>query len=75
MQNLKDKEKTSEEDIGNKKTKNLRSALVTDQRNIFYVTDKITINLINKAWVSSYPKDKAFVNIHKDLSNKKNFCK
>ena len=73
MQNLTDKEKRSEEDIDNKKTKNLYNALVRDQRSIFYATDKITNNLVNKARVSSYPKDKVFVNIYKGLGDKKNY--
>ena len=37
----------------------------------FYATDKITKNLINKARVSSYPKDKIFINIYKGLGDKK----
>ena len=74
MQNLKDKEKRSKENV-DKKKKNLCSALVTDQRSIFYATDKITNNLINKARVSSYRKDKAFINIYKGLGNKKTICK
>ena len=68
-----DKEKRSEETIDNKKTKNLYNALVRDQRSIFYATDKITNNLINKARVSSYPKHKVFVNIYKGWGDKKNY--
>ena len=73
MQDLTDKEKRSEEDIDNKKTKNLYNAFARDQRSIFYATDKITNNLINKPRVSSYPKDKVFVNIYKALGDKKNY--
>ena len=56
MQNLTGEEKTTEEDIDNKKTKNLYSALVKDQKSIFYATEKITNNLLIKARVSIYPK-------------------
>ena len=54
-----------------KKTKNLCNALVEDQKSIFYATDRITNNLLNKASVSIYLKDKAFVSIYKKLGNKK----
>ena len=56
MQNSTGEEKTTEEDIDNKKTKNLYSALVKDQKSIFYATEKITNNLLIKARVSIYPK-------------------
>ena len=71
MQNSTGGEKTTEEDIDNKKTKNLYNALVKDQKSIFYATDRITNNLLNKARVFVYPKDKVFVNIYKNLGNKK----
>ena len=71
MQNSIGGEKTTEEDIDNKKTKNLYNALVKDQKNILYATDRITNNLLNKARLSVYPKDKVFVNIYKKLGNKK----
>ena len=71
MQNSTRGEKTTEEDIDNKKTKNLYNALVKDQNSIFYATDRITNNLLNKARVFVYPKDKVFVNIYKRLGNKK----
>ena len=73
MQTSTGEEKTTEEDIDNKKTKNLYSALVKDQKSIFYATDKITNNLLIKARVSIYLKDKVFVNIYKKLGNKKIF--
>ena len=64
MQNLTDKEKTSEENMDNKKAKNFYNALVRDQKSIFYATNKITNNLINRTRVSSYPNDKVFLNIY-----------
>ena len=62
MQNSTGEEKRTEEDIDNKKTKNLYNALVKDQKSIFYATDRITNNLLNKARVSTYLKDKLIVN-------------
>ena len=38
MQNSTGGEKTTEEDIDNKKTKNLYNALVKDQESIFYLS-------------------------------------
>ena len=73
MQNSTGEEKIIEEDTDNKKTKNLYNALFKDQKSIFYATDRITNNLLNKARVSTYPKDKVFVNIYKILGNKKIF--
>ena len=73
MQNSTGEEKRTEEDIDNKKTKNLYNALVKDQKSIFYATDRITNNLLNKARVSTYLKDKLFVNTYKKLGNKKLF--
>ena len=73
MQNSIGEEKTTEEDTNNKKTKNLYNALVKDQKSIFYATGRITNDLLNKARVSIYLKDKVFVNIYKKLGNKKNF--
>ena len=73
MQNSTGEEKTTEEDIDNKKTKTLYNALVKDQKSIFYATDRITNNLLNKARVSIYLKYKVFVNIYKKLGNKKIF--
>ena len=70
MQNSTGEEKTTEEDTNNKKTKNLYNALVKDQKSIFYATDRITNNLLNKARVSIYLKDKVFVNIYQNLGNK-----
>ena len=64
MQNSTGEEKTTEEDIDNKKTKNLYNALVKDQNSTFYATDRITNNLLNKARVSIYLKDKLFVNTY-----------
>ena len=74
MQNSTGEEKTTEEDIDDKKTKNLYNALVKDQRSVFYATSTITNNLLNKTRVSIYPKEKVFVNVYKKLGNN-NFCK
>ena len=65
MQN-EEKTKTTDETDG-KKTKNLYNALVRDQKSVFYATDKITNNLINKARTSTYAKDRVFVTILKRL--------
>ena len=65
MQN-EEKTKTTDE-IDGKKTKNLYNALVRDQKSVFYATDKITNNLINKARTSTYAKDRVFVTILKRL--------
>ena len=69
MQNSTGEEKTTEEDIDDKKTKNLYNALVKDQRSIFYATGMITNSLLNKARVSIYLKDKVCVNVYRKLGN------
>ena len=53
------------------KTKNLYSALINDQKSIFFATDRITKRLIKKARTSLYPKDKVFVKIYNKIGNKK----
>ena len=53
------------------KTKNLYSALINDQKGIFYATDRITKGLIKKARTSLYPKDEVFVKIYNEIGNKK----
>ena len=69
MQN-EEKTKTTDE-IDGKKTKNLYNALVRDQKSVFYATDKITNNLINKAGTSTYAKD--FVTFFRKVDSKKIF--
>ena len=51
------------------KANNLNRALVTDQKNIFYATDRVTKGLVKKARTSLYPKDKVFVNIYNEIDN------
>ena len=65
---MQNEEKTKATDkIDGKKTKNLYNTLVRDQKSVFYATDKITNNLINKARTSTYAKDRVFVTILKRL--------
>ena len=53
-----------------KESKNLYNALVSDPKSVFYVTNKITMNLIKKGKQSLYQKDIVFVNIYYKLENK-----
>ena len=53
------------------KAKNLYRALINDQRSIFYAADCITKDLIKKARISLYPKDKVSVKIYNEIDNKK----
>ena len=51
------------------KAKNLYRALINDQKSIFYVTDRVTKDLIKKARKSLCPNDKVFVKIYNEIDN------
>ena len=52
---------------GTKKAKNLFEALQRDDESVFYSSKKINNTLIKKAKKSSYPKDKVFLNLFRQL--------
>ena len=53
------------------KANNLYRAPITDQKSIFYATDRVTKGLVKKAR-TSYPKDKVFVKIYNEIDNNSN---
>ena len=53
-----------------KQTKNLFKELIKDEKSIFYVADRITRTLLNKARKSLYKKDKVFYKYYLDLEDK-----
>ena len=53
-----------------KQTKNLCKKLIKDKKSKFYVADRITRTLLNKAKNSLYEKDKAFYKHYVDLEDK-----
>ena len=52
-----------------KRTKNLYKVLQRDEGSIFYASEKINNNLIKKSKKSSYPKDKLFIELFKQLKD------
>ena len=51
------------------KAKNLYRALITNQKSIFYATDKVTNGLVKKSRTFVYPKVKVFVKIYNEINN------
>ena len=43
--------------------------MVTDQKSIFYATDRVTKGLVKKTRKSLYSKDKVFVKIYNEIDN------
>ena len=52
-----------------KRTKNLYKVLQRDEEITFYASEKINNNLIKKAKKSSYPKDKVFFELFKEVKD------
>ena len=51
------------------KANNLYRALITDQKSIFYATDRVTKGLVKKTRTSLCPKDKGFAKIYNETDN------
>ena len=64
-------QKKIDQELEKKKANNLLKHLVKDEKSIFYAVDVINQNVINKAKKSYYMKDRVFVNIFKNLEDKK----
>ena len=52
-----------------KQLKNLFGKLTKDSNNLFYLVEKISRNLLNKAWKSVYEKDKVFYKLYNEIEN------
>ena len=53
-----------------KQLKNLFGKLTKDSNNLFYLVEKISRNLLNKAWKSVYEKDKVFYKLYNEIENR-----
>ena len=53
-----------------KQVRNLFKKLINDQNSVFFSSDKINKNLLNKGRKSLYEKDKVFYNLFKKIENK-----
>ena len=63
--------KKIDQELEKKKANNLLKHLTKDEKSVFYAIDVINQNIINKARKSVYLKDRVFVNIFKNLKDKK----
>ena len=60
-----------DQEIEKKKANNLLRHLIKNEQSIFYATDRINQNVINKAKRSNYLRDRVFVSIYTKLKDKK----
>ena len=53
-----------------KQLKNLFGKLTKDSNSLFYSVEKISRNLLNKAWKSVYEKEKVFYKLYNETENR-----